>query len=84
MHIVSRMGDKHHLRRVRLVSNSKMPPPDPRAAARERRVQRSIRLPISLWNRFDQLAKESGADVTSLIEQAVRYYFAALDRSRKK
>ena len=61
-----------------------MPPPDPRAAARERRVQRSIRLPISLWNRFDQLAKESGADVTSLIEQAVRYYFAALDRSRKK
>ena len=61
-----------------------LPPPDPRDAAKERRVQRSIRLPASLWTRFDQLAKESGADVTALIEQAAKFYFAALERAPRK
>lgn len=61
-----------------------LPPPNPRDAARERRVQRSIRLPLSLWSKFDQLAKDSGADVTALIEQAARFYFEAIEQPQRK
>lgn len=65
-----------------------LPPPDPRDAIKEKRVQRSIRMPVTLWNRLDQLAKESGAEVTALIEQAIRFYFTALEKhapnNRKK
>lgn len=65
--------------------DNNLPPPDPREAIREKRVQRSIRMPVSLWNRLDQLGKESGAEVTALIEQAIKYYFAAIEKqSRKK
>ena len=64
--------------------DNSLPPPDPRDAVKEKRVQRSIRLPVSLWNRLDQLGKETGAETTALIEQAINYYFSALERNSRK
>lgn len=64
--------------------NHDTPPPNPLAAAKEKRQQRSFRLPVSLWKRFDQLSVQTGANVTDLLEQAVRYYFAALDRDQRR
>jgi predicted DNA-binding protein len=63
--------------------NHDLPPPNPLAAAKEKRIARSFRLPISLWQRFDKLAVQTGATVTDLLEQAVRYYFAAIEKDQR-
>jgi len=65
------------------MANHDNPPPNPLAAAKEKRQQRSFRLPVSLWQRFDKLAAQTGATVTDLLEQACRYYFAALEKDQR-
>lgn len=61
-----------------------LPPPNPLDAVKEVRVHKSLRLPRSLWQRLEVLSKQSGAEVTALVEQAIRYYFQALDRNHQR
>ena len=57
-------------------------PPNPAAAAKEGRTQRSIRLPESKWLRVEALAQKHNTTLTALVEQAVDYYLAAVDKRR--
>lgn len=56
--------------------------PDPRKARPERRQQRSVGLPMTVWKALDQLADEHDAPVSRLIEQAVRHYLATLNNTQ--
>lgn len=55
--------------------------PDPRKARPERRLQRSVGLPVSMWKILDSISTEHDAPVSRLIEQAIQHYLDALANS---
>jgi hypothetical protein len=49
--------------------------------AKEKRKVRSISLPISLWERYDDLAREHELNLSNVVEEALRNFDAELTGS---
>jgi hypothetical protein len=49
--------------------------------AKEKRFTRSISLPLSLWEKYDEIARESELNLSDLVEEALRRFDAELTGS---